>query len=181
MRNITRNNRANRDPGRGKRVTDTSAVLRRLPDLAFGAIVAAGAVVLLIEAADLPRRSGLFPRAVLWCVLVVGLGLLLTSALDILRGAPGDSASGRGWRDGILVPAAILIGAGAILYAFGFYVVSPILILTVYLWHTHATVGDALSARNLRTGVTLAFVATGVMYLIFNIVIGLPAPSGALI
>lgn len=162
-------------------MSDNSAVLRRLPDLVFGLLVTVGAVFLLIEAADLPRRSGMFPRAVLWCVLVVGIGLLLLSVLDFLRGAPGDVVSGRGWFDGILVPAAILMGAGVILYAFGFYIVSPILIFTVYLWHTHASVGDALSSRSLRTGATLAVVATGAMYLIFKIVIGLPAPSGALI
>lgn len=158
-----------------------SKLLNSLPDLIFGSTVVVGTVLLLIDAVDLPSRSALFPVSVLWCMLAVGAWTLLASALRALRNHGTVENPAAGWRDAIGVPTLIIAAAGAILYAFGFYVVSPLLIFAVYLWHTHASVGGALSRRSMATGATLAVVATGAMYLIFDILIGLPAPSGSLL
>lgn len=148
-------------------------------EIILGGCILAASAFLLGEAADFPARSTLFPKAVLWCMVAVGAGLIIVPIARAMAGQP-SLAERVAWFSGILAPSSILVAAAVSLALFGFYVTSPLLILAIHTYHKHRSTRDALAARSLAAGVGLALGSTAVMYLVFSVVIGLPAPSGAL-
>lgn len=147
---------------------------------AFGIVGAVISVWLLTETAQLPERSALFPAALLWCLLVVS-AVIAIRALYLGYAARDDQTplAANGAR-GLLVPSLFLVGAGTLLAAFGFYITAPVVIFAFHGLHAHRTGHAALSADVIKRGLILAILATLTMYLVFDVLIGLPAPSGTL-
>lgn len=151
-----------------------------IADIALGAVILLGSLWLFLEAQALAAGPGLFPRFVLALMIVTGAGIAAAAILSGMRDQTTGPPSAA-WGRSIGVPGVILIAAGTLLYAFGFYVTSPLLIVAVYLWHCRVSTGAVQLWRDPAVAVALAVGATLVMYLIFDRLIGLPAPSGALL
>ncbi len=149
-------------------------------DIGFGAFAAAGVAALMLDAADLADRARLFPVAVLWCLLIAAL-VILAGGLMKLRGddGAGEKPVAAGGAQ-FLAPPLVVIAGGALLVWFGFYLTSPVFIVAMHALHMRLSTGAAPTGRMLLTGLALAVIATAVMYLIFDVLIGLPAPAGAI-
>ncbi|MFC3392819.1 tripartite tricarboxylate transporter TctB family protein [Aidingimonas halophila] len=152
---------------------------RYWPEFVFGIVGAAGAVWLLNEAASFPPRSSLFPTALLWCLLAVTAIMAIQAAYrGWLRRDEADAPEAKA--GGLLAPSVLLAGAGVTLSAFGFYITAPLVIFAFHTLHAHRSGEGALARPSLTRGLLLAALATLVMYLTFDVLIGLPAPSGTL-
>lgn len=150
-----------------------------LADIAFGGLSAAVIVLLLQQAQDFAPRAQIFPVAVLWVLLVASVLIVGTGALRLWRAGIGPISLGEGVSR--LVAASVLIAiGGALLTWFGFYITSVVMILAIFILHHALAMQRWPSGRLLATGFVYAVVATGVMYLIFSMLIGLPAPSGTM-
>ncbi|MEX1057399.1 MAG: tripartite tricarboxylate transporter TctB family protein [Natronospirillum sp.] len=144
----------------------------------FGVVGAAISAWLLTETAQLPERSALFPAALLWCLLVVTAVIAIRAAyLGYTNDAEQTAVAGA---QGLLVPAALLVSAGVLLAAFGFYITAPVVIFSFHTLHAHRSGHAVLAADVIKRGLMLAILATLSMYLVFDVLIGLPAPSGTL-
>lgn len=149
-----------------------------MSDVAFGAVAAGVVALLMFDSADLGERAKLFPVAVLWCLLIAALAVLTTGLLNLRHDKVQIERSFDGGWMKIIAPPLLVIAGGAMLVWFGFYVMSPVFIFAMHALHMRLSTGAVPNRRMLLSGLTLAIVATGVMYLIFDILIGLPAPSG---
>lgn len=153
---------------------------RYWPEIIFGIIGVAIALWLQTEAAQLPERSALFPSALLWCLVVATAVIAIQAAyLGFKAGIAKDSADSSRESD-LLVPASLLVAAGVVLMAFGFYITAPLVIFVFHALHAHRSGHAAFSAVILKRGLMLALFSTLGMYLVFDVLIGLPAPSGTL-
>lgn len=152
-------------------------------DIGFGAIALLGVFTLIFDGADLAPRARLFPMAVLWC-LAVAAALITVQGLWSFWNARGDVSATPAAPGESLVravaPTALIIGAGVLLVLTGFYLTAPVVILAIHSLHIRLSTGARPSRRMFATGVALALGATLFMYLIFDILIGLPAPAGTL-
>lgn len=148
-------------------------------DVAFGVICAVCIAVLMVDAANLGERARLFPMAVLWCLLISALIVLSVGAAKLFRDDGEGDAAPAGGAIATLAPPLLVIAGGIMLVWFGFYVTAPVFIFAMHALHTRLSTGAAPTGRMLLSGVALAVIATVIMYVIFDILIGLPAPGGA--
>lgn len=154
---------------------------RYLPEIAFGSCATLVSLALLHDSSGLPERSALFPHAVLVCMTVAGLGILGEGLFNAAKSEGAPRAAARSWLSGIVVPAVVLFGSGLLLYLLGFYLTAPIVTLVIYIVHVQLATGGGFAADTLMRGGVLAIAMAAAMYLVFNIIIGLPSPNGALI
>ncbi|MEX0623447.1 hypothetical protein [Saccharospirillum sp.] len=150
------------------------------PEILFGVIGVAITLWLLTEAAQLPERAALFPTALLWCLLVVTAAIAIQAAYIGFKLEREEGHAYSRKAAGLLMPAFLLVAAGLILMAFGFYVTAPLMIFAFHTLHAHRSGHAAFSVAILRRGILLALFATLGMFLVFDVLIGLPAPSGTL-
>lgn len=153
---------------------------RYWPEIIFGAFGVAITLGLLTEATQLPARSALFPTALLWCLLVVTAVIAIQAAYQGYIAEANNDQTDRSKTNGLLVPASMLVAGGVVLALFGFYVTAPLMIFAFHTLHAHRTGQAATSAVTLKRGLLLALFATLGMYFVFDVLIGLPAPSGNL-
>ncbi|MFN3525960.1 MAG: tripartite tricarboxylate transporter TctB family protein [Paracoccus sp. (in: a-proteobacteria)] len=149
-------------------------------DIVLGGLILGIGFWLFLEAQSLAPGPGLFPRFILALITLTGAGIMAFALLSGIRGRAEPPAT-IAWGRSIAVPSIILIAAGALLYAFGFYITSPLLIIAIYLWHCRVATGAVRLWRDPAVAVALALGATLALYLVFDQLIGLPAPSGALL
>ncbi|MFN7026785.1 MAG: tripartite tricarboxylate transporter TctB family protein [Pseudorhizobium sp.] len=153
---------------------------RKYADLGFGAGAAIVVTALMYDANDLGDRARLFPMAVLWCLLIAALWMLVQGAASFWRSAAPVDVSNNHGLVRALAPSLVIVAAGVLLVTFGFYLTAPLVIFVVHALHTYLSTGARPKRRMLATGAALALIATAVIYLIFDILIGLPAPEGAI-
>lgn len=161
------------------------SALRRaaIVDIGFGAIALTGVLVLMYDGADLGPRARLFPMAVLWCLAIAAALIILHGVWTVWGDRENANAMPAPSSDTLvkaIAPTALIIGAGVLLVYLGFYLTAPIVILAIHSLHTRLSTGQRPSGRMLATGCVLAICATAVMYVVFDMLIGLPAPAGAL-
>ncbi len=153
-----------------------------IPNLLLGAAIAVFAGYFLIEAAALPRRARMFPQAVLYGMLLVGVLIMAQAAVNRLRGvAPeGTTAlvSSLVWQ--IAIPGGVLVGTYVLLTLVGFYLAVPVLLVVLYLYHIHRSAPGTLGTATIARSLGFAAAATLGMYVLFTLLLGLPAPSGVL-
>lgn len=154
-----------------------------IADTGFGTIALLGVLVLIHDGADLAARARLFPIAVLWC-LAGAAALIALQGLWTIWQARNEPAMAADTQAETLAqsiaPTALIIGAGVLVVYLGFYVTAPIVILAIHSLHVRLSTGARPSGRILATGCALALGATAVMYVVFHMLIGLPAPAGTL-
>jgi|GEM_PF-2265129 len=150
-----------------------------LGDIAFGGISAAVILILLLQAQDFAPRARIFPVAVLWVLLVASVAMAAAGALRLWRVGLGPVGLGEGTVK-LIAASALIALSGVLLTWFGFYITAIVMILAIFILHNGLALGRWPSGRLLATGCIYAAVATGAMYLIFSVLIGLPAPSGTL-
>lgn len=152
-----------------------------LPNLILGAAITLFAGFFLVEAASLPERARMFPKTVLWGMAMTGVLLVVQSLLPRLREAPDDTGglgSALVWQ--IAIPGGILVLTYVLLTFVGFYFSVPVLLVAVYLYHIRRADPAALGPATIAWSLGFAAVTTLAMYGLFNVLLGLPAPSGAL-
>ncbi|EWG98170.1 tripartite tricarboxylate transporter TctB family protein, partial [Halomonas sp. BC04] len=109
-------------------------------------IIASG--LLYTQVGDLPRRSAMFPKMVLWGIGITGLLMLIDAAIKTKKLAvAGDEAIANvqeersKMRDTlvfqILVPGIVMLLTFLILMVFGFYVASAFLVFVIYCYHDY--------------------------------------------
>ena len=156
-------------------------VIRRYarPELILGVIGVLASIWLLRDIGQLERpRAAVFPSALLWCLLVVSAVIGIQGMIGPLK-AGSSTASGR--LADLIVPTVILILGGVLVSLVGFYLTAPVLIFAFHAVHVHRSGQQMLSRQALSRGLGLAVAATAVMYLMFDVLIGLPTPSGTLL
>jgi putative tricarboxylic transport membrane protein len=153
-----------------------------IPNLLLGFAIAAFAGYFLLEAAALPPRARMFPQAILWGIAVVGVLIAAQAVVNRLReDAPDGSGaltSALVWQ--IAVPGGILALTYVLLTFVGFYLAVPVLIVALYLYHVRRAAPQALGPATIVWSLGFAALATGAMYVVFTLLLRLPAPSGAL-
>lgn len=78
----------------------------------------------------------------------------------------------------ILTPGLIMLGAYLILRLFGFFVASFILVLVLFFYQTYQSYGTKIDKRHFGKGVMVATIITGLMFIVFSVLLGLPTPDG---
>ncbi|MFU8824869.1 tripartite tricarboxylate transporter TctB family protein [Yoonia sp.] len=146
-------------------------------DIVLGSVIFLIGLWLFANVQSLASGPRLFPRFIVALMAATGAGIVAVAIVSGIRGQ--SEAMPVAWFRSIGIPAVILILAAIILYAFGFYVTSPLLIFTVYMWHRYVSTGAIHPRRDTGVAAALAVGATLVMYAVFNQLIGLPAPAGA--
>ena len=146
-------------------------------DIVLGGVIFLIGLWLFVEVQSLASGPRLFPRFIVALMTATGAGIVAVAIISGIRGQ--SEAMPVAWIRSIGIPATILILAAAVLYAFGFYVTSPLLIFTIYLWHRYVSTGAIQLWHDVGVSAALAVGATLVMYVIFDQLIGLPAPAGA--
>lgn len=153
-----------------------------LPNLLLGAAIALFAGYFLVEAAALPSRARMFPGAILWGIALVGVLIVAQAVLNRLReDAPDGSAalaSALVWQ--IAIPGSILVGTYVLLTFVGFYLAVPVLLVALYLYHVHRAAPGTLVPATLVWSLGFAAITTLAMFVLFTLLLRLPAPSGAL-
>ncbi len=146
-------------------------------DILFGGAAAIVVIVLMQQAQEFAPRARLFPMAVLWVLLCAALITAVVGAWRLWRAGMGPVELDNSFLR--LLGASALIASGGLLLSWvGFYLTSIVMILAVFILHNTLAEGHAPKAKVLLVGAVYAAVATGVMYLVFSVAIGLPAPSG---
>lgn len=154
-----------------------------IADIGFGVIALTGVFLLIHDGADLGPRARLFPMAVLWCLAIAAALIIAQGAWTIWRDRANPNPVPSGSGDTLaqaIAPTALIIGAGVLVVYLGFYLTAPIVILAIHSLHVRLSTGARPTGRMFATGCALALGATAVMYLVFDTLIGLPAPAGAL-
>lgn len=148
-------------------------------DIAFGIVSAIIVLALMYQAQDFAPRARLFPMAVLWVLLC---SAVITACIGGWRlfhaGSEPEALDKSSLR--LIVASALVAFGGVLLTWVGFYVTSLLMIMAVFVLHATLAEGHMPKAKVLLVGGVYAVAATGVMYLIFTVAIGLPAPSGTL-
>lgn len=160
-----------------------------ISNLILGVVTLLSSVFFYLQTTDLPERSALFPQFVLWGLAVVGV-LLIFQALLAGRKSVGEKEfearlEARGKLKEtlffqVLIPGGLLLIAYGLLLTVGFYPASALLVFTVYSYHTYRIDAGNLNRALWGRAAMFAAVITLLMYLIFTLLLGLPAPSGAL-
>jgi len=150
-----------------------------LTDIVFGIVSTIVVLYLMSQAQDFAARARLFPMAVLWVLLCAAVITACVGGWRFFRTESGQEAQDSSLLR-LVVASALVAFGGVLLTWVGFYVTSVIMILAVFILHATLAEGQAPKAKVWLVGGTYAVAATGVMYLIFTVAIGLPAPSGTL-
>jgi putative tricarboxylic transport membrane protein len=153
-----------------------------IPNLLLGAAIAIFSGYFLLEAAALPARARMFPQAILWGIAIVGVLIAAQAVLNRLRDeVPNGTAalaSALVWQ--IAVPGGLLAGTYVLLTFVGFYLAVPVLLVALHLYHVRRAAPEALGPSTFAWSLGFAALTTGAMYVLFTLLLRLPAPSGAL-
>jgi putative tricarboxylic transport membrane protein len=153
-----------------------------IPNLLLGAVIAVFAGYFLTEAAALPPRARMFPQAVLWGMAAAGVLIMAQAVASRLRGNEPDGsgalASALVWQ--IAIPGGVLVGTYLLLTFVGFYLSVPVLLVALYLYHVSRAAPERLGPVTIAWSLGFAAIATLGMYVLFTLLLRLPAPSGAL-
>lgn len=167
----------------------TNACAQMLSNLILGVIVLPSAIFFYLQTTDLPERSALFPQYILLGLAIVGVLLIFQALLEGRKKAAKEELETR--REArvqfndimifqVMVPGGLLLVAYGLLLSVGFYPASAFLVFTIYSYHAFRIDAANLNRALWVRAVIFAFVITLFMYLIFTLLLGLPAPSGAL-
>ncbi|MBD3897537.1 tripartite tricarboxylate transporter TctB family protein [Halomonas sp. ML-15] len=157
----------------------------------LGIFLIIASALLYTQVVDLPVRSAMFPKMVLWGAGITGLLMLIDAAIKAKRLATADDldiaevkSERIKMRDTlvfqIMVPGGIMLLTFMLLTVVGFYLASAFLVFVIYCYHDYRIDPARLKRKVYLKGCVFAFLVTLFMYLVFTLLLGLPAPSGVL-
>lgn len=158
-----------------------------LSTLILGVVTLLSALLLLLQTTDLPERSALFPQLVLWGIAATGILMIFQAFLErrkaAIEGTRETQRKERAQLSSILffqvfIPGSLMLVGYLILLAVGFYPASAFLVFTIYGYHSYRIDSAQLNPQTFIRAVVFALVITVFMYLVFTLLLGLPAPSG---
>ncbi|MDQ7727057.1 tripartite tricarboxylate transporter TctB family protein [Halomonas sp. SpR8] len=160
-----------------------------LSNLILGVVILLSSIFFYLQAIDLPERSALFPHFILWGMAIVGVLLIFQALLEVRKKVSQEGLVSR--REAraqlndilifqVLVPGGLLLMAYGLLLSVGFYPASAFLVFTIYSYHAYRIDAANLNKSMWFRSIGFAIAVTLFMYLIFTLLLGLPAPSGAL-
>lgn len=151
-------------------------------DFFFGIVIVVFAVsgfILTVNTIS-DSNSALMPKLLFAFIGAMGLGISYTGVKN--RKKNHDDAtkvSGAEIAGGILLPGGFLLGAYALINFLGFYVAEGILIVAIMFLQEKVTNGKiSKTPKHLAFLGIFTVCAITVMYIIFNMVFGLPTPVG---
>ncbi|TGG93198.1 tripartite tricarboxylate transporter TctB family protein [Natronospirillum operosum] len=147
-------------------------------NIILGAVIVAFSVYFYSLTSGLPERSALFPRAVLWCMGISGLAIMGGALWKGLRHRTSDDdrAIGQALLFQIVIPGALLTIAFLLLRTLGFYMASAFLVFVVFCYHTYRAGEVRLGWPIYARAVTFSVVMTGMSFVVFSVLLGLPTP-----
>ncbi|MFN2408781.1 MAG: tripartite tricarboxylate transporter TctB family protein [Halomonas sp.] len=158
-----------------------------LSTLILGVVTLLSAIFFFLQTTDLPERSALFTQLILWGLGVAGALLVFQAFIErrqaTVNGVRETQRKERHQLASILffqvlIPGSLMLMAYLILLAVGFYPASAFLVFTVYCYHNYRINSTKLKPRTLVRSAMFALIITVFMYLVFTLLLGLPAPSG---
>ncbi|MGJ7456329.1 tripartite tricarboxylate transporter TctB family protein [Halomonas sp. MA07-2] len=160
-----------------------------LSNLVLGAVLIAFSLVFSLQVTDLPSRSAMFPQFVLWGLGITGALMIVEALVKRLRTQPAGEGAAEAEQEArrrfidtllfqILVPGGLMLAAFGLLTVVGFYPASAFLVFVIYCYHDYRVDPSSLTRRVFVKAGVFALVITLLMYLIFTLLLGLPAPSG---
>lgn len=160
-----------------------------ISNLILGVVTLLSSIFFYLQTTDLPERSALFPQFVLWGLAIVGALLIFQSLLAGRKSVEKKELEAR--REArvqltdtiafqVLIPGGLLLLTYGLLLSVGFYPASAFLVFTIYSYHGYRIDSANLNRALWGRAAIFAVVITLLMYLIFTLLLGLPAPSGAL-
>jgi putative tricarboxylic transport membrane protein len=162
-----------------------------LSNLILGAVLIVSSLVFSLQAMDLPSRSAFFPQMVLGGLGITGALMILSALIKRKKALSLGKESMEAERQEqarfadtllfqILVPGAILLVTFFLLTLVGFYPASAFLVVVIYCYHDYRVDPASLKGPVFVKAGGFALVITFLMYSIFTLLLGLPAPSGVL-
>ncbi|MDQ7732474.1 tripartite tricarboxylate transporter TctB family protein [Halomonas sp. SpR1] len=167
----------------------TNVCAQMLSNLILGVVVLLSSIFFYLQTTDLPERSALFPQFILWGLVIVGILLIFQALLEGRKKVSQEVSEARREERGqfndilifqVAVPGGLLLVAYGLLVSVGFYPASTFLVFTIYSYHAYRIDAANLKSALWMRAIFFALVITLFMYLIFTLLLGLPAPSGAL-
>ena len=158
------------------------SLLKGNADFIFGIVIIVFAVTGFIITVTTISDSGsaLMPKLLFAFIGVMGLGISYTSIKDRLKGLEdATKVSGSEIAGGILLPGGFLLGAYILINFLGFYVAEGLLVVALMFLQDKVTNGKInMNPKRLIFVAVFAVCAMIVMYVIFNMIFGLPTPKG---
>ncbi|AVI62701.1 tripartite tricarboxylate transporter TctB family protein [Halomonas sp. GFAJ-1] len=160
-----------------------------LSNLILGVVIFLSSIFFYLQMTDLPERSALFPQYVLWGMTIVGGLLVVQALLEGRKKVAAEELKARcemraQFNDTLIfqvaVPGTLLLMAYGLLLSVGFYPASAFLVFTIYSYHAYRIDAANLDRSLWIRAIGFAAAITLFMYLIFTLLLGLPAPSGAI-
>ncbi|MGS2742927.1 tripartite tricarboxylate transporter TctB family protein [Halomonas sp. LS-001] len=160
-----------------------------LSNLILGVLIFLSSLFFYLQSTDLPERSALFPHYVLWGMAIVGVLLVFQALLEGRKKVAEEELEARHEARTqlndilifqVAVPGALLLSAYGLLLSVGFYPASAFLVFTIYSYHAYRIDAANLNRSLWIRAIGFAAAITLFMYLIFTLLLGLPAPSGAI-
>lgn len=162
-----------------------------ISNIILGVILIIFSVFFGFQVVDLPERSALFPSMILWGIGITGILMVLTTLWKyrkeiVTGGGPHEQSPEQRAKFNatmiyqIIIPGLILLATYGLLVLFGFYPGSFFLVFVIYGYHAFRMDPQSLGARLLLKALIFSLIITVSMYLIFSLMLGLPAPSGTL-
>lgn len=128
-----------------------------------------------VQSLNLPNPNGIFPKLVIvWVGIAAAVNLMM-----VLRNPDRSVERGPGWKAlltspvtrGLFLTIAFYLG----IFVIGFYLALAVFLLIMFLTH-----GGRPTRRIATISVVSALCVTGMLYLVFTVLLGVQTPSGVL-
>lgn len=109
--------------------------------------------------------------------------MIIDAVVKLKKGTEegGSKMTKKGFIYQILLPGLLMLGAYLVLRLFGFFVASFVLVIVLFFYQTYQSYGTKINIRHFAKGVMVATVITGLMYIVFSVLLGLPTPDGEIL
>ena len=149
-------------------------------DIGLGVFIILLSGVLLTQTTDLSESTAMFPKWLLWLMILSGVLIILKACIRLRRGAqPQHHMSMREFWVEAGIPGGILLIACMLLELLGFYICSFLILMAVSIaqdWilegSYHPTKSGLLRLCGFSLGISV------LMFICFSLLLSLPTPVG---
>lgn len=154
--------------------------MKKNQDIYAGLAIIAFAILMYTQALKLSEMQSVYPKVLLITMMIAGVCITVSSVVKQKKtGVVFKKITLQFLKNEALLPGAYLLVMVLLIKPLGLYVVSFLTILGLCMLEDF--IGKRMDKVNLKHILSVALVAlvfTAVMYLMFNIVLKLPTPTG---
>lgn len=156
--------------------------MKKNQDIYAGLGIIAFSVFMYTQTAKLSKMQSVYPKALLIAMAIAGVCIIISAVVKQKKtGVTFKKINLQFLKNETLLPGAYLIVMALLVKPLGLYLVSFLTVLGICLLEDY--IGKrfkSITLKHILTVVLVSLLFTGVMYLMFHIVLKLPTPVGIL-